>query len=114
MDSILPPATEMRRVKDTLRIILQTLGRVRYLFAVPSSTNSSIVVPNGDPAEWADQFTDFHVENVDETALKSAALQEDFATVFYTLVAVHDHVHLRVGACTPHISSHHLYIVNNS
>lgn len=71
-------------------------------------------MPDGDPAERADQFADLHVENVDEGALERTALQEDFAAVLYALGAVHDHVDLRVGACTPHISSHHLDIVYDS
>lgn len=71
-------------------------------------------MPDGDPAEGADEITDLHVENVDEAALKGAALQEDSAAVLQTLVAVHDHVDLGVGACTPHISSHHLHVVYDS
>lgn len=69
-------------VNDTLRITLLPKKDVKYLFTVPSGTNGSIIVSNGDPAEWADQFTNLHVENVDETTLESTALQEDFATVF--------------------------------
>lgn len=101
-------------MSDTLRLILLPKTKVQYLFTVPSSTNSPVVVPDGDSAEWADQFANLHVENVDETTLESTTLQEDFATVLHTFGAMHDHVDLRVGACTSHISSHHLYIVYDS
>lgn len=69
---------------------------------------------DGDPAEGADQLADLHVENVNEAALERAALQEDLAAVLHALGAVHDHVDLGVGARAPHISGHHLHIVNNS
>lgn len=71
-------------------------------------------MPDGDPAEGADELADLHIENVNEATLKRAALQEDFAAVLQALGAVHDHVDLRVGARAPHISGHHLHIVNNS
>lgn len=89
-------------------------ARPWYLFTVPSSADRPVVMPDGDPAEGADQIADLHVENVDEAALKRAALQEDFAAVLHTLVAVHDHVDLGVGAGPPHISSHHLHVVDDS
>lgn len=63
---------------------------VWYLFTVPSGTNSLVVVADGDPAERADQFADLDVENVDEAALESTALQEDFAAVLDAFGAVHD------------------------
>lgn len=87
---------------------------VLYLLTVPSGTNSPVVVPDGDPTEGADQFANLHIENVNVPTLESPALQEDFAAVLQALVTVHDHVDLRVGASTPHISSHHLYIINDS
>lgn len=87
---------------------------MKYLFTVPSGTDSRIIVSDGDPAEWADQFKNLHIENVNETTLESTALQEDFAAVFYALGAMHNYVDLWVGARTPHISSHHLYVVYNS
>lgn len=71
-------------------------------------------MPDGDPAEGADELADLDVENVNEATLERPALQEDFATVLQTFRAVHDHVDLGVGACAPHISSHDLYVVNNS
>lgn len=103
-------------MNGTLRIPLLPIDApvILYLFTVPSSTNGPIVVPDGDPAERADQFTNLHVKNVDETAFKRTTLQEDFATVLQALGAVHDYVDLRVGTCTPHISSHHLDIVYDS
>lgn len=71
-------------------------------------------MPDGDPAEGADEFADLHVENVNEATLERTALQEDFAAVLQAFGAVHDHVDLGVRACAPYISSHDLYIVNNS
>lgn len=71
-------------------------------------------MPDGDPAEGADELADLNIENVNEATLERTALQEDFATVLQAFGAVHDHVDLGVGACTPHISGHDLYIVNNS
>ncbi len=68
-------------VIDTLRIVLLPETDVSYLLAVPSSTDRPVVVPDGDSAERADQFTNLHVENVDETTLERTALQEDFAAV---------------------------------
>lgn len=97
-----------------LRIASQPGTDGWYLFTVPSSTDGAVVMADGDPAEGADQLADLHVENVDEATLKRTALQEDLATVLRTLGSVHDHVDLGVGARTPHISSHHLHIVNNS
>lgn len=91
-----------------------TATRVWYLFAVPSSAHRPVVVPDGDPAEGADQITDLHIERVDEAALKRATLQEDLAAVLQTLVAVHDHVDLGVGASTPHVPGHHLHVVYDS
>lgn len=76
------------------RIALLPKTDVQYLFTVPTSTNSPVVVPDGDPAERADQFANLHVKNVDETTLESTTLQEDFATVLQALGAVHDHVDL--------------------
>ena len=78
MDSISPPKrgeTGAWWVNDTLRITPLPKTEVQYLFTVPSSTNSPVVVPDGHPAERADQVTNLHVENVDETALESATLQ---------------------------------------
>lgn len=69
-------------MKETLRFTFLPKPDGKYLLTIPSGTNGPVVVSNGDPAERAEQVTDLHVENVDESALKSAALQEDFAAVF--------------------------------
>lgn len=71
-------------------------------------------MPDCDPAKGADELTDLHVENVDQTTLKSSSFQENLAAVFDALGSVHDHVDLWVGSCTSDVSSHHLHIVHNS
>lgn len=73
---------------------MKPIRNTKYLFTVPSSSYGTIVMPDCDPAKGADELTDLHVENVDQTTLKSSSFQENLAAVFDALGSVHDHVDL--------------------
>nr|XP_023838831.1 lipoxygenase homology domain-containing protein 1-like [Salvelinus alpinus] len=63
---------------------------------LPAGPNSPVVMSDSDPAEWAEQRSNLHVEDIDEPPLECSTLQEHLATVLQALGAVHDDVDLRM------------------
>lgn len=74
-----------------------------YLLTVPASVGAHIAVPDGDPAQGAEEHSQLDGEDVRAAAVKHAPLQEDFPAVLVPSGSVHDHVDFGFGPSPPHV-----------
>lgn len=76
-----------------------------YLLTVPASIDAYIAMPNGDPAQGAEEDSQVDVEDVCAAPVEHATLQEDFPTVLIPSGSIHDQVDLRFGSSSTDIPS---------
>lgn len=62
-------------------------------------------MPNGDPAQGAEEDSQVDMEDVCAAPVKHATLQEDFSTVLVPSGSIHDQIDFRFGPSSPDIPS---------
>lgn len=85
-----------------------------HLLTKPARADPTVIMPNGDSAERAEEGSYLHVEEIRPGTLKFTTFQENLPTVLQAFGAVEDYVDLGVGAGSSDISSHYSHVVHNA
>lgn len=85
-----------------------------HLLTEPARADATVVMPNGDSAERAEEGSDLHIEEIRPGTLKFPSFQENLPAVLHAFGAVEDYVDLGVGAGSSDVSCHYSHVVHNA